>query len=78
MSYVSVRNAVPFDDRFFFFFFFFGDYLTTGLFVSGCYLQLYRLNIFYCRKTKGLDTSYKQHYIVLSLNVTSNLQMVQQ
>ena len=40
--------------------------------------SLVRLNIFYCRKTKGLDTSYKQHYIVLSLNVTSNLQMVQQ
>ena len=33
-----------------------------------------RLNKHYCKKTKGLDTSYKQHYIVLSLYVTSNLQ----
>ena len=41
-------------------------------------MKAVRLNIFYCKKTKGLDTSYKQHYIVLSLNVTSNLQMVQQ
>ena len=34
MSYVSVRNAVPFCDCFF------GDYLTTGLFVSGCYFAV--------------------------------------
>ena len=30
----------------------------------------FRLNIFYCKKTKGLDTSYKQHYKVLSLYPT--------
>ena len=33
------------------------------------YIIPVRLNIFYCKKTKRLETSYKEQYIVLSLSL---------
>ena len=62
------------------YFSFLNVYLLLLLMLLLCYrfTSTVDLNIFYCKKTKGLDTSYKQHYIVRFLNVTSNLQMIQQ